>query len=73
MLWYFDNHRDSFSLLIDNEDTVIVNSITKSMELSTSWEANSYKASQEISSLMELKVSLSCSQDLATGLYPEPD
>jgi hypothetical protein len=44
-------------------------SLTNSMELSPSWEATNRSATQEFSNIG----SLSCSQELATGPYPEPD
>jgi hypothetical protein len=44
------------------------------MKLSPSWEANILSASQEISPpFVEPEGSLPCSQEPATGSYPEPD
>jgi hypothetical protein len=44
------------------------------MEQSTYWEADSCSYSQEISPpFKEADGSLPCSQDPATGPYPEPD
>jgi hypothetical protein len=43
------------------------------MEKSPSWETNSHSTSQEIPRLlMEPEGSLPCSQQPATGPYPEP-
>jgi hypothetical protein len=43
------------------------------MEHSPYRKANSRPARQEISSFMEPDISLSCSQEPATGPYPQPD
>jgi hypothetical protein len=43
------------------------------MEHSPSREANSHSGSKDISRRMEHEGSLQCSQDPATGPYPEPD
>jgi hypothetical protein len=48
--------------------------LTTSMEESTSSETASHSASQEIPThFMDLEGSLPCSQEPATGPYPEPD
>jgi hypothetical protein len=48
--------------------------LTNSTEQSPSWEADSHSASQQNSRpFMEPEGSLQCSQQPATGPYPEPD
>jgi hypothetical protein len=46
--------------------------IINSVEQSSSWEAGSHSASKKFPAFYETQ-SLPCSQELATGLYPEPD
>jgi len=51
-----------------------ITKVTKSMKLRPSWEAGSHSASQEFPCLfMEPEGSLPCSQDPATGTYPDPN
>jgi hypothetical protein len=57
------------SILHKNSEILNKNSSTNYMELSPSWEATSWNPQH----FMETKVSLSCSQEPATGPYPEPD